>query len=164
METHENWYLCGFRSIFKCRQERNTILTQVFALLKYISWLLCHLVCERFQVSDTIPWNVIFISVVYIFLRGCEHEYIQKNTVNPTWSWRDLATVWRQGLYRWCTCTEVSSIPSYDLQSNWASEEIGIFSQEVDQQAFLAGKVWDEAPGKGWILSWDQEKIGSSSL
>ncbi len=28
--------------------------------------------------------GVIFISVVYIFLRGCEHEYTQKNTVNAT--------------------------------------------------------------------------------
>lgn len=37
---------------------------------------------------------VIFISVVYIFLRGCEHEYTQKNAVNATWSWRDLATLW----------------------------------------------------------------------
>ena len=27
---------------------------------------------------------VILISVVYIFLRGCEHEYTQKNTVNAT--------------------------------------------------------------------------------
>ncbi len=35
--------------------------------------------------------NVIFISVVYIILRGCEHEYTQKNPVIPL----DREEIWR---------------------------------------------------------------------